>query len=104
MQIVRPDIQSLAIYEAFVVVLVVVLVLDLARTGLAGARCADRISGSSRTLEKKAFEDEDQDDLVAAAPRCASLRLFQVTRDHAPSAPQKDCRPESILLEAPHAL
>src|SRR5260370_31647936 len=62
MQIVRPDIQSLAIYEAFVVVLVVVLVLDLARTGLAGARCAGRISGSSRTLERKAFEDEDDDE------------------------------------------
>jgi hypothetical protein len=43
-------------------VLVVVLVLDLARTELKDARCVDRISGSLRTLERKAFEDEDDDE------------------------------------------
>jgi hypothetical protein len=39
--------------------------------GLAGARCADRVSGSSRTLERKAFED--QDDLVAALRHAVAL-------------------------------
>jgi hypothetical protein len=48
--------------DFFVLVLVVVLVLDLALTVLKDARCADRISGSLRTLERKAFEDEDDDE------------------------------------------
>jgi hypothetical protein len=37
----------------------IVLVLDGACPGLAGAPCANRISRSSRTLEREAFEDED---------------------------------------------
>ena len=53
---------------------VLVLVLDLARTKLKDARGADRISGSSRTLGRKTFEDEDDDEgrgrLVAASPHC----------------------------------
>jgi hypothetical protein len=56
-----------------------VLVLDLARTGLAGARCAGRISGSSRTLERKAFEDEDSlPDVSLGARRLAALAVSEV--------------------------
>ena len=44
---------------------------------MAGARCADRISVSSRMLERKAVDDEDEDDSVAAARRCKGTLLAQ---------------------------